>query len=122
MIFAFLEDGTLEILEGAADAQCEYEGIDVESGTVRFYDESGVYLEPRFSVPNRSGRLLGLLGRVESGVYDLVPNPEAPQDSFALALYETVILQPNRWFSSLDELKKAMASRGVRVGFPSSGS
>jgi len=50
-----------------------------------------------------------------------VPNPNTQEDSFALAIYETAILQPNRWFSSLDELKKALASRGVEVEFPSSG-
>jgi hypothetical protein len=105
MIFAFLEDGTLEVLESEADAQRDYERIDVESGTVRLYDEAGVFLEPR----------------IESGTYKLVPNPNAHEDSFALALYETAVLQPNRWFSSLDELKKALASRGVEVEFPSSG-
>ena len=121
MIFAFLEDGTLQILESEAEAQREFEGIDVESGTVRFYDESGVYLEPRFRVPNRSGKLLGVLGWMESGVYELVPNPDAQEDSFALALHETGILQPNRWFSSLEELKTALAARGIEVKLPGSG-
>ena len=121
MIFAFLEDGTLQILETEAEAQREFEGIDVESGTVRFYDESGVYLEPRFTVPNRRGKTFGLLSWVESGAYELVPNPNAQQDSFALALYETAVLQPNRWFASLDELKLALAARGVDVELPGSG-
>ena len=70
MIFAFLEDGTLEVLESETDAQRDYERIDVESGTVRLYDEAGVFLEPRS----------------ESGTYKLVPNPNAQEDSFALVL------------------------------------
>ena len=77
MIFAFPDDGTLWILEGEADAQRQFEGIDVESGVVHFYDESGTYLEPRFSVPNRTGKWLGILSWVESGAFHLVPNPSA---------------------------------------------
>ena len=38
MVFAFLEDGTLVVHATAAAAIREYEGIDVESGVVRFYD------------------------------------------------------------------------------------
>ena len=121
MIFAFLDDGTLWILEGEADAQGQFEGIDVESGVVHFYDESGTYLEPRFSVPNRTGKWLGILSWVESGAFHLVPNPSAEHDSFALALYETAILLPNRRFSSLEELKAALSKRGVEVELPGSG-
>ena len=115
MVFAFLEDGTLEVHAAAADAVRQYEGIDVESGVVRFYDESGVYLEPRFTTPNRSGKTLGLIPWVESGSYELVPNPSAPHDSIALALHETSILQPNPFFANLDDLKAALAARGVVV-------
>jgi hypothetical protein len=115
MVFAFVEDGTLVVHATAADAIRQYEGIDVESGVVRFYDESGVYLEPRFTTPNRSGKWLRLVRWVESGAYQLVPNPSADTDSITLALHETSILQPNPWFATLDELKAALASRGVNV-------
>ena len=53
-----------------------------------FYDERGVHPEPRFSIPTRRGGLLGFIGRVKSGAYDLIPAPGADVDSFALALYE----------------------------------
>jgi hypothetical protein len=115
VIFAFVEDGTLEIYETAPEAVRNYEGIDVESGTVRFYDENGVYLEPRFGTPNRRGKLFGLFGWVSSGVYDLVANPGASEDLFALALHETASLAPNRWFASLEQLKSALAARGIEV-------
>ena len=115
MVFAFLEDGTRAVHAAAADAIREYEGIDVESDVVRVYDESGVYLEPRFTTPNRSGRWLGLFRWVESGTYELVPNPSADTDSIAIALLETSSLQPNPWFATLDDLKAALAARGVAV-------
>ena len=115
MIFAFVEDGTLQLLESEEDARRQFECIDVESGVVHFYDESGTFLEPRFTVPNRTGKWLGMLSWVESGTFHLVPNPDAAHDSFALALFETTALNPNRWFSSLEELKSALSARGVDV-------
>jgi hypothetical protein len=115
MVFAFLEDGTLQVHAATADAIREYEGIDVESGVVRFYDEAGTYLAPRFTTPNRTGKTLGILPWVVSGSYELVPDPAAREDSFALALHETSLLQPNPWFATLDALKTALAARGVVV-------
>ena len=82
VIFAFVEDGTLEIYGSAAEAIRANEGIDVEDRVVHFYDENGVYLEPRFSTPNRRGKLFGLIGWVQSGVYELVANPDADEDPF----------------------------------------
>ena len=115
MVFAFLEDGTLVVHETAADAIPHYEGIDVESGVVRFYDEAGTYLQPRFTTPNRAGKTLGVVPWVVSGSYELVADPASREDSFALALHETSTLEPNRWFASLDALKAALAARGVVV-------
>jgi hypothetical protein len=120
MIFAFVEDGTLELIDSAAEAQRQYEGIDVEGGIVRFYDETGMYLEPIFKTPNRTGKILGVLGWVASGTYDLVSNPSADQNSFALALFETVTLAPNRWFSSIEHLKSELSIQGVQVEFKAS--
>jgi hypothetical protein len=118
MIFAFEEEGTLEILADADDARRDYEGIDVEAGVVNFYDERGTPLEARFSVPNRRGRFLGLFPWAESGVFDLVPAPASTGDSFALALFETVTLNPNRWFATMDQLKDTLRERGVKVDYP----
>jgi hypothetical protein len=115
MIFAFLEDGTLEVHEDLIAVQRAYEGVDVENEVVRFYDESGTYLEPQFIVPNRRGKTLGIFGWVSSGIFKLVANPQAPQDSFALALYETATLTPNRWFATLEHLKSELAKKGVAV-------
>lgn len=117
MIFAFDEDGTLAVHEDLASVQREYEGVDVENQVVRFYNELGVCLEPKFIVPNRRGRVLGLIGWVTSGVFELIPNPNAAQDSFALALRETNSLATNPWFESLEHLKYELSARGVPVTF-----
>ena len=113
MILAFVEDGSVAVYQTVADAVRPYEGVDVESGVVRFYDDSGTFLEPRFVTPNRRGRYLGLFGWVISGQYELFPNPSANQDPIALALYETSVLEPNPWFATLDQLKTALSERGV---------
>ena len=118
VIFAFLEDGTLQILASVAAVAGEFEAADVESGAVQFYDESGTYLEPRFSVARGTVRFLGWLGWPGAGnAYELHPNPAADQDSFAIALYETITLVPNEWFANMEQLKSELASRGVAVEY-----
>ena len=117
MIFAFEDDGTLSVHDTEADVQREYEGVDVENRLFSFYNECGVFLEPVFVAPNKRGKTFGLLEWVASGVYKLVPNPSAEEDSFALALFETSILNPNPWFSSLGELKSKLSQKGVVVEF-----
>jgi hypothetical protein len=117
MIFAFVEDGTLEVYENLIAAQQAYEGIDVEDGVVHFYDETGTYLEPRFIIPNRRGKMLGIFGWVISGVYELVANPQIEQDTFALALYETKYIEPNPWFTNLEQLKSELSNNGVNAEF-----
>ena len=113
MIFAFLEDGTLEVCDGLSEAQRRYEGIDVESGTVTFYNEDGVPLEACFTSPNRHRSFFGLFRWTTSGVYTLRANPHAAQDAFALALHETSALAPNPFFASIDQLKLELSGRGV---------
>lgn len=99
----------MRVFETAAAAAREYEGVDVESGVVKFYDYEGTHLEPVFSSPNRYGKIFKTLSWVQSGPYDLRPNPAAAKDTFARALLEASVLEPNPWFSSLEELKSALA-------------
>ena len=115
LTFAFVEDGTLRVFADRAAAILEFEGVDVESGTVNFYDLDGAYLEPRFTAPNRQGRIFGLVKWVESGVYALVSSSSAGHDSLALALYESRLMEPNDFFSDLAQLKKVLGMRGVQV-------
>lgn len=106
MIFVFIEDGTLDVINSLEDALREYEGIDVESGVFEFYDENGTYLKPVFSVPNKyESHLFGVIKSVESGVYGLVPAPGECEESFENMLDDVQFLNKNRFFGSLEEIK-----------------
>ena len=110
MIFVFVEDGTLEVVESLEDAQ-KYEGIDVESDVFIFYDEKGVYLKPIFTTPNKVKSIFGLFKTVESGEYILVPEQnDTDSDSIDIMLAETVALEQNKWFQSLDEVRRFITS------------
>jgi hypothetical protein len=118
VIFAFLEDGTLEVHGSREEVIRRFEAADVESGAVNFYDESGTYLEASFARPRRLVRLLGWLGwRSRRDAYELRPNPAADQESFAIALYETISVLPNEWFSSVEQIKSELSGRGVAVEY-----
>jgi hypothetical protein len=105
MIFVFIEDGALDVIANLEEAQRNYEGIDVESGVFQFFDEKGIYLEPQFTEPNRTGRFLGIIKWVESGKFNLVPQTETDED-INLYLAETSEINPNPFFSSLDEVRQ----------------
>lgn len=119
LVFAFDEDGTLHVLANRRAAAIEYEGIDVESGTVRFFDEDGRSLRPNFVTPNKIKKLFGAIRFVESGAYELVADESSADGSFALALHGARLLGPNQWFSSLEDLRKSLKERGVRIERPS---
>ena len=105
MIFIFIEDGTLEILASPEQARQKCEGIDVENGAFKFFDEDGTYLEPRFTRPNKAQRFLGIISWVESGEFELVRVPDSEEDIF-IRLSKTVELEPNQWFNDLDEVRR----------------
>jgi len=109
MVFVFVEDGRLEVVDTTDLAQ-QYEPLDVESGVFVFYDEDGTWLEPKFTKPNRH-RLGGLV--VEQGAFELVRNSElaATVDPFEVAIGETGVLEPNKYFKSLDEISAYVASK-----------
>jgi hypothetical protein len=92
MIFVFVEDGTLEVIEQFAEAQ-RYDSLDVESGVFVFYDADGTWLQPRFSVPEGFE-----LVRSE------VLGPTV--DSFDVALGEASELKPNKHFQSLEAIRR----------------
>lgn len=115
MIFVFIEDGTLDVVEDLSEAQRCYEGVDVESGVYDFYNDQGVYLEPRFIVPNRYGKFLWLFDWSTSGVFELIPRPEELEKPIWLALSETNILNPNTFFKTMDDVKAYFIAKGVAV-------
>ena len=105
MIFVFLDDSTLDVIANLEEAQRNYEGIDVEDGVYQFFDVTGSYLEPRFIEPNKTGRFLGIVSWVESGQFELIPNTETDED-INLYLAETSEINPNPYFSSLEEVRQ----------------
>lgn len=109
MIFAFVEDGTVEVLDGPAAAQ-RYEPVDVESQVFVFYDEDGTWLQPRFTRPTRR-HFFGLL--LEKGSFELERSTEADPgiDPFFVALSEAVYLKPNQYFASLEAIRQHVSSR-----------
>ncbi len=106
MIFVFIEDGTLDVIDELSDDLLAYEGIDVENGIYTFFDEHGKFLKPIFHTPNEKGKeLLGLFSVVKSGQYNLVSTPEECDTNFHIMLERVVSLNENKWFSSLNEIK-----------------
>ena len=107
MLFGFEEDGTLHVVEDEAQANRDWEGIDVEEGAIQFYAEDGEPLAPFFAQPNRRRRLFWRLRTVESRPFKLQRLAGAGRDSFDAALGKAVALKPNPWFSSLEEVRRA---------------
>ena len=110
MLFAFIEDGTLEVLADRADALSRFEPIDVESGVVLFYDELGRPLTAVF--PHRSERrFLGLRIDSDPGPYELESSAEVPVIPLDTALDEAAAMSPNAWFSTLDDVRAYLRAR-----------
>jgi hypothetical protein len=102
MIFVAVEGGTLEVVEELAASR--YEPIDVESGVFRFYAADGTYLEPRFTQPNRHSLFV-----VEPGAFSLVRSASTNEDSFELVLSEVASIEPNPWFTTLEQIREFIA-------------
>jgi hypothetical protein len=92
------------VLESKAAAKLKCEAIDVENGVFSFYAEDGSRLKPRFVRPNRR-RLFGFI--VEQGEYQLEPasGEDFDTDTFEIAIAEASGVEPNRYFSSLSEIR-----------------
>jgi hypothetical protein len=109
MLFAYNDDGTLEVVADEAEARQKFESFDVESGAIRLFDASGSGLTPVF--PERSQRkVLGMRLSEDPGPFDLVPSPapERLQEAFG----PSVVLMPNRWFKDLDAVRAHLAAAG----------
>ena len=117
-VLAFVEDGELRVFPTMAAACSEFEGVDVKSGTVVFFDENGTPLEARFTTANASGKTFGPFGWVRSGDYRLVPNTTDENDSLALALFEVRYMEPGAEFTCVEEVKNWLRAKGLNVDWP----
>ena len=113
MIFALGEDGTLVIFETLRHVQTACEGIDVESGAWDFYGDSGEPLTPVFITQNRtSSYLFGLFSTVVSSQnFDLRPVFGEAQPSLSACLSPDTPIEPNPWFSSVDDVHAHLKAR-----------
>ena len=110
MLFAFIEDGTLEVLADQAEARTRFEPIDVESGVVAFYDDQGRPLAPVF--PHRSERrFLGFRIDSDPGPYELELSADKTVTPFETTLAEAAAMTPNAWFASLDAVRAHLAAQ-----------
>jgi hypothetical protein len=105
MIFAFVEDGSLEIKRDLFEVRRDFEAIDVENLVVEFYDNRGHPLEPVFTRPNRRRSFLGFFVSLEPGEFDLRPTQDPTWDPIEMMLDQAVTLEANPFFNSLEEVR-----------------
>jgi hypothetical protein len=79
MIVVFQDDGTVRLLETEAQANREYETIDVENGEYTFVDERGFVLKPAFRAPMKR-KLFFFFSVTEAGPFTLRPTTEKRED------------------------------------------
>jgi len=104
MLFAYNEDGTLQVVADIDDARRHFRPDDVESGAIRLYDSAGRPLSPVF--PHRSDRkVLGIRVSDDPGAYDLVAMDADTPDSLRAVLDEANVLMANPWFADLASIR-----------------
>ena len=108
MLFAYNDDGRLEVVEDVAAARDNFAAADVEAGVIRLFDETGHYLAPHF--PDRSEKkFLGMKLSSDLGPFHL--QPAAPgADTLLDELGPTIVVMPNRWFKDIDAVKAHLSS------------
>jgi hypothetical protein len=110
MLFAYNEDGTLEVVADIDDARRHFQRRDVESGAIRLFDAAGNSLRPVF--PHRTERkILGVRLSEDPGPYDLVAKESAASESFESVLQEANVLMPNPWFADLAAVRSHFERR-----------
>jgi hypothetical protein len=101
MLFAYNEDGTLEVVADEAEARQHFEAFDVEGGAIRLFDEAGRPLSPVF-LQRAERTVLGMRVSDDPGPFTLRPSSEPGAETLRDAFGPSVVLMPNRWFKDLD--------------------
>ena len=118
MILIFEEEGTVYIAEDVVAVLRQCEGVDVDAGVYRFYDDAGRALKPVFDAPVKETTLFWRVSSVSSGRYHLEPESASESDPLWLLLHEAISLQPNPDFDSLEHVKAYLRQRGAVVDYP----
>lgn len=117
MIFCFHDNGHLAIFANPESVYRQYDGLDVESGAIMFFNEAQIPMYACFSSPNRYGRTLGITWS-SAGSYTLKIDHLNSQMTFQEALEKTVHLVPNPFFPSFHML--ANTAHTMRIFQPRS--
>ena len=109
MLFAYNDDGRLEVIADEDEARRSFEATDVEAGVIRFFDSRGEPLTPRF--PQRSPRkFLGMSFSSDPGPFELAP-PADGGETLIDALGPAVVLMKNRWFTDIDAVRAHLSGK-----------
>ena len=111
MFFVVRDDDVLCVVNSESELQGAFEGIDVEEGIYRFFDDTGAPLVPEFVKPNETGKLFGVFRWVSSGTYRLVPAGLGQRRSLNEVLDTVSGLERNSRFSNLQEVREFLTSR-----------
>ena len=114
MILVFADDQTLTVLPDISAVRVECETVDVEEGTYRFFDELGRTLKPRFTSPVRRSSLLFGIQVVGGGNFELDVDPEDDGSNFDKSVANAVVIEPNRWFATIEEMAHHVAENRKR--------
>jgi hypothetical protein len=108
MIFVLDEANVLYVESSEAELQGAFEGVDVEDGAYRFFDESGNPLIAKFTVHNQRSKILGPVQWVRSGSYRLLPSDNVTAPHLSEVLKTAIAVEPNRYFSDLEAVRRTL--------------
>jgi hypothetical protein len=104
MLFAYNDDGRLEVIADEAAARSSFEPSDVDAGVIRFFDDRGLPLTARFP-HRREKKILGVVVSSDPGQFHLEPSSTDDDETLLEALGPTVVLMKNQWFDTVDAVR-----------------
>lgn len=110
MLFVLADDNMLYVHSTQNELQSTYEGIDVENGEYKFFDDYGRSLAAVFDEPNKLGKVFGFLGWADSGKYHLVLNEEVNNPKLIDILDSISGIEKNQYFSNLGEVYQFLST------------
>ena len=105
-IFIFLDDSSLDVIDPTSNRAGKYEGIDVANNEYTFFDNKLRKLLPRFTKPNQTATIFGLLTFIVSGEYELDPQVEVSKEEFIIKLNNLSAINPNPWFQTIEKVRE----------------
>ena len=104
LMFVFLDDSTVDVINGLDEARDVYEAIDIFNEEFEFFDARGHLLQPRFVRPTKKRFLF--FSWVDPGEYEFVLVPNADQKRIFTRLRKAALLNPNPWFENFGQIER----------------